>query len=85
MVKVDGVLLVGGQAAGAGFVEAFFDVFDVLGVLGVGERFGECDVLQAWWWRLAAAVGFGGGGRVAGGEPLEVLAEVAGGAGPGVV
>ena len=52
---------------GAGFVEAVADVFDVLGVLGVGGGLGERDVTEAWRWRLAAAVGLDRGRGMAGG------------------
>jgi hypothetical protein len=76
LVCVDRVLLFGGEAADAGFVQAVLDVFDVLGVFGVGERFGQGDVLQARRGRLAAPVGFNGGGRVTRGELVATAAEV---------
>jgi hypothetical protein len=76
MVCVDRVLLFGGEAADAGFVQAVADVFHVLGVFGVGKRFGEGDVLQARRGRLAAPVGFNGGRRVTGGQLVGAAAEV---------
>ncbi|MGD0373740.1 MAG: hypothetical protein ABSB01_04035, partial [Streptosporangiaceae bacterium] len=52
------------------------DVFDVLGVLGVGDRLGQGDVLQARPGRLAAPIGLDRGGRMAGGQSVAAVPQV---------
>src|SRR5579875_423235 len=86
VARIDRVSDVTREAIGAGLVEALPDVANMLGVLGIGQRAGLVNVVQAEVGRLARAVGMARRGRVAVWQPIQPQQESAAtirGIGPG--